>query len=124
MSKITIGEAIVRRKLKLRNPKIAVKYQSGQGKVSKLSDEDAIVSYVTASGDLTILPVELVNDEWFHRGMAITADALTAEVRNIPRQTPLRGNVVTLLRAAYHKEEAPPPSDTNGEGTSTTEPGE
>lgn len=120
--KITIGEAIVRRKLFVRSN--GTKYVTGQGKVSKLSDEDAIVSYVGNDGSLVILPVELKGEEWFQRGLSIVADTKAATVRNIPRQTPLRGDVVTMLRAAYHKEEAPPPSDNSGEGTSTTEPGE
>lgn len=109
MSKVTVGEAVARRKLKTRNKE---KYVTGQGKVSKLSDEDAIVSYVDNSGSVNILPCECRNDEWFHRGIIIVADTFTATVRNIPRQSPLRAEVQELLRAVYHEQEEPPtPSD-------------
>lgn len=114
MSKITVGEAIVRRKLKTRS---TTKYAGGQGKVSKLSDEDAIVSYVDHSGSVNIIICEFHDDEWFHRGLVIVADCLTAEVRKIPRRVPLRGEVQTLLRAAYKKEESPQQSDKATGGT-------
>lgn len=108
--KVTIGEAVVRRKLKTR--KDGKRYIEGQGKVSKLSDEDAIVSYVDRHGSVNIIPVELRDDEWFQRGLVIVADCLKATVRTIPRQSALSGDVQTLLRAAYHVEEEPPtPSD-------------
>lgn len=108
--KVTVGEAFARRKLKVR--KDGRGYVEGQDKVSKLSDEDALVSYVDRHGSVTVILCELREDEWFQRGVVLIADTTNATIRNLRRQAPLSKEVQTLLQAAYHKEEEPPtPSD-------------
>lgn len=115
MSKVTLGEALARRKLKTLTQGNTLKYLPGQDKVSKLGEEDAIVSFVDNDNNMTIIPMELNQGEWFYRGAAIIATPDFVDLRVLPRRMPVSSRVADLLKKAYEKEEAPPPEDTTAE---------
>ncbi len=123
MSIITLGEMIARRRLKTAKlGPTQLRYVSGQGKATKLSDEDAMVSYVDLSGAVNVIPCEWRDGEAFHREVLIHATPYTAEVRHLRRQSPVSPGVQTLMRNLFdppaEKEEAPPPPRPKGEEAS------
>ena len=124
--KVTIGEALARRRLKQSKMPGSGDpiYNPGQYHCAKLSDEDCTVSWVGADGTVNIMPCELVNDDWVKKGVMITATAKGyAAARMIPRNSTLSGSQIDVIRAKYNpvddeEDETPPPSGPDGEGDS------
>lgn len=103
--KVSIGEALARRKLK--------KITTGGGKVEGyvvgqysavlIGTEDAVVSYVDNGGTVCIMPCECIDGEWYHRGVMIRASQNFATDRNLPRTRSLNDLEVRAIQAALEK---------------------
>lgn len=117
--KVTIGEALARRRLKPgRDSTGREAYAQGQHHAAKLSDEDCVASYVDRSGSVCIIPCERRDGEWFHRGVMVCASPNFAIQRNLPRGSKLNNDTVRAIQAKYN-EETPPPGEGPDEGADT-----
>lgn len=102
---VTIGEALARRKLEHRDTAAGHVhgYATGQYKATRIGPDDAVLSYVDRAGAVCILPVERINEEWFHKGVMIRATQHFAESRSLGRGTPLRDEQVRAVQEAFKK---------------------
>lgn len=91
---ITMGELFAQRKF----AQVNGKYVPGQYAAKKVSQIDAIVSYVDPMCSICIIPVEKIEDEWFHRRVLLMVGMNFAEVRELPRGFALTDPMVRALQ--------------------------
>lgn len=111
---LTIGEAMARRKLEKTtiNNKMTSTYVKGQHKASKLTDTDAMLSYVDRAGAVIIMPVERIDGTWKGKGVTVRCTTTTVDARSVPRGNVIVGDeLVRALQLAFKEEMTPPPAD-------------
>lgn len=103
--KISLGEALARRKLKRRSTAgdTVHGYVSGQHAAILIGMEDAVVSYVDRGGAVCIIPCELVHGDWFHRGVMIRATQNFAADRTLPKSRALTELEIRAIQSALKK---------------------